>query len=253
MSRRRRGRWLASAAVAIALLAACSGPDTGDDNDPTPTATATTPATETVAPSPTLMATATVAASPTIEPTETLSSSPTAVGTATLSASPTHDLSDLSTELPELAELPAEGYIIAEEGSRTAQELANAYSDNAAHLDRLNEWGFKRHVFRSFSGPTDSADLPYLILTTVNEYGSPEQAEDALQWLKILGTTQGASEVDPPRVGDSAVALTLPTASGDATASIYVRNGAVVYVYFAEGGKPLPIVEAIAEKVFARR
>lgn len=151
-----------------------------------------------------------------------------------------------------MSELPAEGYIIAEEGTRTAQELANAYSDPAAHLDRLNDWGFQRHAFRAFNGPGGSAELPYSVLTTVNEYGSPEQAEEALQWLRRLGTTTGATEVDPPRVGDSTVSLTIPTADGELTASIYVRSGAIVYVYFAQGGEPLEFVEVVAQNVFGR-
>jgi hypothetical protein len=163
-------------------------------------------------------------------------------------------IDDLRAVLPQLAELPGQGYIVAEEGTRTAEELAAAYADPAAHLRRLEEWGFRRHAFRAFSRESSGAadPLPPAILATINEYGSPEQAEQALQWLLRLATTQGATEVEAPRVGENAVAVTLPTSAGVPTASVYVRRAAYVFVYFAEGGDPLAAVKGIAQKVFDR-
>ena len=156
--------------------------------------------------------------------------------------------------LPLLDELPGEGYTIAEEGSRTAQELAEAYTDSAAHLRRLEEWGFKQHLFRAFTRDAsgDNDPLPYTILATINEYGSDEQAEAALQWLRQLGTATGATTAEAPRIGDNAVAITVPTQTGVPTASIYVRDGAVLFVYFAEGGDPLPAITEVATNVFSR-
>lgn len=235
--------------AALFLVLACSGPETRDDVDPTATPTATP--TSTPVP-PTATATATVA--PTVTPAASPTLSPTAgVASPTLGASPTA-IADLQTRLPALGDLPGggAGYIIVEEGSRSAQELANAYSDPAAHLQRLNTWGFRRHVFRAFARDDESGGLPPTILTTINEYGSPEQATDALTWLTRLATTQGATEAEPPTIGDEAVAVTQPTSGGTPTASIYVRDGALVYVYFAQGGDPLPAVSSIAKAVFAR-
>jgi hypothetical protein len=149
--------------------------------------------------------------------------------------------------------MPGAGYTIAEEGTRTAEELAEAYADPAAHLRRLDEWGFKRHIFRAFSLENSNDNrLPPTILATINLYGSDEQAEDALQWLRQLGTATGATDAEAPSIGDNAVALTLPTSDGVPTASIYVRDGAILFVYFAEGGDPLPAVTGIATKVFSR-
>jgi hypothetical protein len=165
-------------------------------------------------------------------------------------------VADVRDLLPQVADLPGDGsgYTIAEEGTRSAQDLANAYADPAAHLQRLNEWGFKQHVYRSFSLAASANDpkLPYTILTTINEYGSPEQASDAVKWLKSLATAQGASEATAPTVGDEVVAITQPTSNGEPTASIYVRRDSIVYVYFAQGGDPLPAVSSTAERVFAR-
>lgn len=252
---RRRSIWTKRQLPAVVLLAvlilalACSGPETGDDSDPTPTPTATptsTPVPPTPTATPTSVPTATPNASPTLSPT-TASASPT------LGASPTA-VADLQSRLPALADLPAggAGYIIGEEGTRSAQELANAYSDPAAHLQRLNTWGFKRHVFRAFARDDESGNLPSTILATINEYGSPDQAADALAWLRRLATTQGATEADAPKLGDEAVAVTQPTAGGSPTASIYVRDGALVFVYFAQGGDPLPAISSIASTVISR-
>lgn len=238
--------FFAAIAALLVALAACSGPESRDDADPTSTPTVVP--TETPLP-PT--ATATATASPTVTPEASPTLSPTTAPASPIAnASPTA-ISELEPLLPTPEDLPngGAGYIIAEQGSRTAQELANAYSDPAAHLQRLNSWGFKRHIFRAFSRDDNAGGLPTTILTTINEYGSPEQAGEAINWLKILATTQGAAEAEAPQLGDEAVAVTQPTAEGTATASIYVREGPVVFVYFGQGGEPLPILTAIAESV----
>lgn len=246
----RRRAWLAAGAAMLVALA-CTGPDTGDDRDPTPTPTATATATATATPTATPTITPTATATPTTAPTPTRT--PTATASPTPRVTPTSAAVALPSLLPTLEELPGEGWVIAEEGDRTAEELAAAYQDSAAHLARLEEWGFTQHVYRAFSRTAGENDpVPFSLLTTINVYGSPEQAAAALAWLRGLGISQGGQEATPPEVGDDAVAITLPTAAGVPTASLYVRHGARVFVYFAEGGDPLPAVTAIATEVFQR-
>ena len=247
--------WVSALAAALLLIAACSGPATGDDSDPTPTATATSVPTETPTSTPTTPPTPTLAPTPAATPSPTLGASPTSNASPSAAiGSPTATNPPLKDALPKLAEMPSDGYIIAAEGTRTAQELANAYADNSAHLQRLTDWGFKAHVYREFtrdvSGPDDP--LPFDILCTVNVYGSPEQAQLAIDFLKKLDLSQGKQVAAAPALGDVAIALTVPTATGVPTASIYVRKGDSVYVYFAQGGKPLDSIAAIAQKVFGR-
>jgi hypothetical protein len=239
--------------ITLALsVVACTGPETGDDRDPTPTPTATATPTE-VPPTATATLTPTAEPTATTTPTATVGVSPTAASSATAATTATVAQVSLPDRLPTLEDLPNERYAIAEEGTRSAEDLAAAYSDVVAHLRRLDEWGFKQHVFRAFSlTGADDDTLPHLILTTINAYGSAEQAEAALQWLQQYGTATGATESDPPSVGEQAVALTVPTSTGIPTASIYVRQGSLLFVYFAEGGDPLPIVDSIATKVFSR-
>jgi len=245
-------RMIILAILAVATATACAGPETGDDRDPTPTATATATSTASPTPEPpTPTASPTLAPTETPEPTATNPASPTSAASPTVAASPTREELTLPERLPLLADMPAQGYTIAEEGTRTAEELANAYSDAPAHLRRLDEWGFKQHLFRAFAR-ADADQFPPFILATINEYGSDEQAEAALQWLKQLGTATGATAAEAPPVGDNAVALTVPTSTGVPTASVYVRDGAVLFIYFAEGGDPLPAVTGIATKVFDR-
>ena len=244
----------------LLLSVACSGPDTGDDRDPTPTATATSvptaTATATATPSPTATATLapTATLTPSPSPTQTAATPTNAGSPSAPSGSPTAVNQELKDRLPKLAEMPGDGYTISAEGTRTAQELANGYADNAAHLQRLTDWGFKAHVYREFAHTPTGADdsLPYDILGTINVYGSPEQAQMALDFLKKLDTSQGQQEVDAPSIGDMAAAFTVNTADGTPTASLYVRVSDSVYVYFAQGGKPLDAVTAISQKVFSR-
>jgi hypothetical protein len=146
------------------------------------------------------------------------------------------------------------GFTVANQGTRTQLELANAYADASAHLDRLNQWEFKEHHFREFahtrSGPEDPA--PAYMLATINEYGSPELADEALAWLRSYNLSQGHIEAEPPEIGDNAIASTVPRADGQPTAFLAVREGNRIYIYYAEEGDPLAFVSQTAETVFAR-
>jgi len=251
-------RSLALTVLVMAIATACTGPDTGDDRDPTPTPTETatpTPSPTPEPPMPTVEASPTVAPTATPEPTPTTDASPTRSASPTVAASPTAEPVASNAWLPTLAEMPGDGYFVAEEGSRTAQELANAYVDQAAHLRRLGEWGFKQHLYRAFarSSSSDTDTLPYAILTTINEYGSDEQADAALEWLRQLGTATGATPAEAPQIGENAVALTVPTSTGVPTASVYIRQGPTLFVYFGEGGDPLAAISTVAANVFSRQ
>jgi hypothetical protein len=159
----------------------------------------------------------------------------------------------MTEALPTLDEIGS-GFTLANQGARTALELANAYEDSGAHLDRLNEWGFREHVFREFTHQRTGDDdpLPAFVLATVNEYGSPEQADLALAWLMTLNTSQGQTLADPPEVGDNGFASTVTTAAGQPSATIFIRLEERVYAYYAEEGDPLPFVSQLAERVFER-
>lgn len=252
-----------AASIALIVMLACTGPEPRGAVDPTftPTMTSTpteVPPTPTATPDPTATPSPTPEPSPTptatVTPTPTVEVSPTPDVTQTVEVTPTVEDIGLATQLATLDELQATGYEVLDEGSRSAQELANAYMDSGAHLQRLQDWGFEQHIFRSFlrSGGTEEDPEPDYILVTINEYGSDEQAAEALNWLFRLGTSQGATEAEAPDVGDGSVAITMPTAGGEPTASVYVNADQYVYVFFAQGGDPLPMVQGIAERIFSR-
>lgn len=266
-TRRHSMHVIAVTLLTLTLVLACTGPEERGAVDPTSTPTITPTATEVPpTPTPTASPTATLEPIPTAtatqepSPTATTAPSPTPETSATPASSPTVGVTPtvedigLSAELPTLEDLEGSGYQLLEEGTRSAQDLANAYADPGAHLQRLQDWGFSQHVFRSFLRPggNEGDPEPDFILATVNEYGSPEQAEDALVWLFRLGTTQGAAEAEAPEIGDSRVALTVPTSDGQPTASVYVRRDQFVFIFFAQGGEPLPAMTGLAERVFSR-
>lgn len=253
---------LVGAILAAALaLVSCSGPDQfadpplTPDARPSPTSVATEAGDAPAVPTEQDSATATESAEPTsTEEPPTPTPEPTAEPTPTEEPTPTPVPVSPMEALPRLEELPEGGYIVANQGDRTADQLAQAYTDSAAHLTRLEDWGFQQHVFREFTrnetGPDDTR--PTYVLATVNVYGSPEQADMALQWLEDFQVNQGATTVEPPQVGDAAVAITVTTSQGEATASVYVRLESRIYIYYAQENEPLPEVVSLAERVLER-
>lgn len=273
-TRGRFRRWLVIIGVSTTLLlAACSGPDQFGMDVVSPTPGITPTATLAPAPEPTSSPTVTPTATrePTPEPSPT-PEEPESTPTPTLEPTPEQEPTAGPTEateeptpeaqqvtameaLPRLEELtPDSGYIVADQGDRTADQLAQAYMDSGAHLARLEEWGFMQHVFREFtrppSGPEDT--LPSYVLATVNIYGSPEQADMAMQWIERSQVNQGSVVVDAPDVGDAAVAMTQRTSQGEDAAWIVYRHGDRVYIYYAQGSRPLDEVSAVATRVFER-
>ena len=258
--------------LTVLLLAGCSGPDQFGINPLTPVVVVTATATSVPIPEPQPSPTA----SPTVTPEPTPEPSPTPEVERTPSPSPeptdepeptaaaseeadaataTPSQVDAMDALPRLEELnPEAGYVVADQGERTADQLAQAYMDSNAHLARLEEWGFVQHVFREFtrgeSGPEDT--LPTYVLATVNVYGSPEQADMAMQWIERSQISQGSIVVDAPDVGDAAIALTHRTSQGEDAAWVVYRYGSRVYIYYAQGNQPLDEVFTVAERVFER-
>lgn len=255
-------RWMRAATLTplllvLLLVAACSGPETGDDHDPTPTPLPTATATSTPEPTstsePTATSESTETATETAEGTSTAAGStgtPAAGATATGSATTTDNQPPIEESLPTAEKLPVEGYSVVNQGTRTAIELAQAYADPSEHLTRLNQWGFQSHYFREFTLQADVQDeaAPGYVLTTVNVYGSPDQAAEALQWLRNQNHALGHTFVDPaPELGDEATASTVQTADGVPTAIEFVRVGPRLYAAFAQGGDPLPFIQQLSE------
>jgi len=73
-----------------------------------------------------------------------------------------------------------------------------------------------------------------------------------MTWLQKLDLSLGAQEGTEPEIGDNRFVSTISTSNGVPTAKLYVRQGALLYVYYAEGGQPLDAIVALAEKVFGR-
>jgi hypothetical protein len=268
---RRSALWLA---LVLFVVAACRGPENRDDADDTPTPLPSPTAMPSNTPEPPTATATAEQASPTTDdenagsggtateedqPVATESPTGEATGAVTASettmtpegtATPTAIAIGLADSLPAVEQLPGPGYALANQGTRTALELANSYSDSSAHLERLNEWGFKEHHFREFSREPGSVDdpSPTYVLTTVNEYADGEAAAAALAWLRSLNASQGHTFVNPaPELGDGAIASSVPTAEGVPSAIVFVQLGPRIYAYFAQSGDPLAFCLTLAE------
>jgi hypothetical protein len=262
-------RWQVSLIVgAMVLITACSGPDEFGSGAPTQVPSPTTTPTEQPSPTPEPAPTSTLEPSPTPspEPAPSATSEPEPENTPTPEVEPTPEPEPTSTSmptpqppgamesLPTLEDFGNGGYVLADQGERSAEQLASAYVESSAHLQRLEDWGFQQHVYREFTrtpGESD-AEPPRYVLATINVYGSPEQAAMALQWLERLQLNQGAASVDPPELGEEAVAVTVRTSQGEDTASVYIRSGDRTYIYYAQGDDPLPMVLDLSKRVFER-
>lgn len=266
-------RWLAvTSLLFVLLLTACSGPDDFGDAIPTATATpeptSTPTSTPTEEPEPTATEEPTATAEPTAEatPTETAEPEDEPTPSPTAEPEPTEGEpvptdepeppppSNPMDALPMLEELTEAGFIVADDGERSADQLAQSYVDPQAHLDRLESWGFSQHVFREFSRQSagDDDPVPTYVLATINVYGSPEQVADAMQWLESSRTNQGGSVVERPELGDGAVALTQPTVEGDIAGWVFFGYGDRVYIYYTQGADPLPEALSLAQRVWER-
>lgn len=264
-------RWLIAASLLIVLLlTACSGPDEFGDPIPTATPTITPEPTVTATPTEEPEPTATEEPTPTVEPTAeatptqteepepppspTVEPEPTASEPEPTEVPPTPSPTNPMDALPMLEELSDAGFIVADDGERSADQLAQSYIDPQAHLDRLEAWGFTRHVFREFSRQAVGEDdpIPTYVLATINVYGSPEQVADAMQWLESSRTNQGGSIIERPELGDSAVALTQPTVEGDIAGWVFFGYEDRVYIYYTQGLDPLPEALALAHRVWER-
>ena len=247
MTRRRKLPVVFCAAVLVAV--ACTGPDDRDDVDGTLSITATTStvsipvATGTPELAAQLTPTAAPSPTPTETPAPTLTETPTPpTPTPEPTPTPTQLPIGLEDSLPVAEELPGSGFFLANQGSRSALELAQSYADSSEHLVRLDSWGFKEHIFREFGrdDTSDGSELPGFVLTTVNEYGSADQAKDALDWLRSWNGSLGHVFVNPdPDLGAAAFASSVLTADGVTTAITYVQIGPRIYAYFAQGGDAL--------------
>ena len=240
----------------LAVLAACAGPEDRDDTDPTVTlaaqlASPTFSFTATATATEGQLATATQTSTAQPSPTSTLSPTPEPTPSPEPTATSTSVPIALEDSLPSETQLPIDGYFLANQGSRSALDLANSYADSSAHLERLDEWGFKEHLFREYSREPegDEDPAPDFVLTTVNEYGGSDQATDVLDWLRLLNASQGHEFVDPsPQIGDGAIASSVRTSTGVDTAIVFVQLGPRIFAYFAQGGIPLEFSLTLANE-----
>lgn len=93
--------------------------------------------------------------------------------------------SNLLDKLPMLEELP-NGFAVTSDKTDSAADIAASYPDPNAHLDRLQQWGFKQGAERDFEIPSpglnDSMSKMILFNSAVSEFGSPEQARQAIEF-----------------------------------------------------------------------
>jgi len=174
---------------------------------------------------------------------------------------PTSSLLDL---LPTLTDLPTGFALDYEDADVTAPEIAANYPDPAAHLDRLQDWGFVGSAYREFSIPSpginDALQRMIIFRAQVSRYGFPEGTGQALRFQLAAtkarpGWTLTSVSVQP--FGDETVALQGMAVSDGTTfivVVLLVRRGDLLYRYEGAslGYNPYSDVVAIAGRTLSR-
>lgn len=150
--------------------------------------------------------------------------------------------------IPSAEEVGADFAATDQGGERTEADVAVAVGPDGVTL--LDQWGWQENQFQEFAIQADVVDpnATSFISVSVHRFETEEGAAAALTGLSdVVIATQGLQEVEPPKIGDQARALT-GTGDGVNLYVLYVRDGR--YVLRLGGasntGDPAAVVNALA-------
>lgn len=189
---------------------------------------------------------------------------PAATPTPTPMPTPTEESeSNLLDQLPVLDDLP-NGFAVTSEKPDSAADIAASYPDPNAHLDRLQQWGFKQAAERYFEIPSpglnDSMSKMILYYSAVSEFGSPEQARQAIEFnIQFFKNMDGSKiqSVSVENIGDKSYAAqgTISDQGSSAiVAFLWVQKGRLAFYFRGAslGYNSMDDVVSITKKAIAR-
>ncbi len=165
----------------------------------------------------------------------------------------------LEVTLPWTLNVP-NGFVVTRAQSQSSEEVAEAFAaDPLAHQDRLQQWGFVQAHIRTLTLLGVQPHQTEVLVSQVVEYGSPEQAAEALTFEHSYAqSTDGMVDVQVVPLGAGAAAATGTHVADDGTtreiAIVWVQISNRVYAYggTSQTHPPLPEVHAIAAESLAR-
>ncbi|MGH9173726.1 MAG: hypothetical protein ACRD1H_05195, partial [Vicinamibacterales bacterium] len=241
------------------LLAACGGAE-ATFSPPDPEATA-----EFEAAQATIVALRRGDATPIVYPTATPTVPPTPtrpIPTATPTVVPAEPV-DLAQFFPTDEQLPPE-FSIFDDLVITAEEVASDYPDPAAHLQRLEEWGFQGLVARWYQLPESLLvnDRMNIMSVGIYQYGSNEQAIAAVEWgiqdFRECGCFDHLGEPVFTPAWDRILSVSGRTIYGEENFNIsraYLIKNAIVIRVEGRAGEvdPTPEVDTFVQSVYGQQ
>lgn len=249
---RRRRQVIAGAigALAVVLLGALivfgwmllRGEDGGDSGTNIAAVATESPAANDVAGANT-DATPTPETTPTEAPQRTQPLSPTPTPRP---AGPAVDTSEagLTQLLPDPGIVPA-GFDSGTDSSTDLAAVVALIGGNRQAEQNLADWGWTANVSRAFNNTAPSDGTTDALLASLHGFKDAPSAAAALTFYADYLASTGASDVDPPALGESARMLTSTDENGNVSVSLYVQQGPVLYRFWgvaSAGGDPTQAV-----------
>jgi hypothetical protein len=173
-----------------------------------------------------------------------------AEGTPSTSASPTPVIG-VAAILPSEEQVPNDLAVI-DDGERTLEDVTSGFSDPDEAATMFRGWGWERNVIRAFHTPADATTDPNKIdgiYISIHEFGSPEEAAEALDYsveVHLGDTTLSENNPDKDKeLGESSRVLFGEQPYGDEI-TIYARQGDALIRLSASSPEGDPTEEAVS-------
>lgn len=175
------------------------------------------------------------------QPTQPVSPTPTPPP-----AGPAVDTSEagLTQLLPDPALAPA-GFDSGTDSTNDFAAVVAAIGGNRQAEQNLTDWGWTANVSRAFNNTAPSDGSTDALLASLHGFKDAPSAAAALTFYADYLASTGASDVDPPALGDGARMLTSTDEAGNVSVSLYVQQGPVLYRFWgvaSAGGDPTQAV-----------
>lgn len=161
----------------------------------------------------------------------------------------------LKAMLPDASAMP-EGLTSVTDSERSLTDVVTALGGSRTVESNLKKWGWSGNVERKFDAPDPSqlvAGATTSIVVSVHGFGSASGAKDALKVYVDALAASGYTEVNAPKLGDSARMLQITNSDGTMNVALYVQQGNVLYRFggSANGGDPTTNVVNVAQATLA--
>lgn len=144
---------------------------------------------------------------------------------------------DLASLLPDETELPVQGLVENNNGSRTLTEVVtNVATDADAQAEAeqlLESWGWQQNPYRDFAAPDPAAlspDATTVLTVSIHQFANQAAASEALTYFSnVVVAVQGFDEGQADPVGDEIRLLRGVGEDGTTNVAAYIVDGPLLF------------------------